>query len=406
MRSSNPSQQNTLRTSLRTANAAQLAACLQDARDRTITLFDRFAAAGLDQTHRVPPLDILNPPLWELGHIAWFAEWFVLRQAASSAPYDAQKSSLLTMGDDWFDANTVPHAMRWKRDLPSTGALKTYCFEVLDRLMEQLGRAGDDDASLYPYRLVLAYEDMRGEAFVSTLQALGLTLPEGMHDFSGSSWAQGDIRFAGGTITLGSPENKGFIFDNEKLAHPVRVPSFEMDATLISNAQYSDFVEDGGYQNARYWSPAGLAWLGQQARSAPLYWQPEGRSWRVVRFGQLCNLSSAQPVRHVNLYEAQAYCIWADRRLPTEAEWAFAAQSGHPAWRWGDLWEWTCSPFAPFEGFAPDAYREYSVPFFSTHQSVRGASFATPERLRSPQFRHFILPQRGDLLTGFRTCAA
>jgi ergothioneine biosynthesis protein EgtB len=295
--------------------------------------------------------------------------------------------------------------MRWKLDLPATGALKTYCFEVLDRVMDQLGRAGDDEASLYPYRLALAHEDMRGEAFITTLQTLGLKLPPSLSDFKGSSWAQGEIRFAGGTIRLGSEAGSGFMFDNEKYAHPQHVPSFVMDATLISNAQYADFVEDGGYQNARYWTPAGLNWLASQARSAPLYWQPEGRSWRVMRFGQLCTLSSAQPVRHVSLYEAQAYCSWAGRRLPTEAEWVFAVQSVHPAWRWGDLWEWTCSPFEPFAGFSADAYREYSAPYFSTHQSVRGASFATRERLRSPQFRHFSLPQRSELLIGFRTCA-
>lgn len=395
---------NPFQPSFRTASRLELARALQDSRDYTLALFDAFAAAGLDVSARVPPLDIVNPPLWELGHIAWFAEWFILREADSSAPAAAQRASLLTMGDDWFDSNTVAHRMRWKLDLPSAGALKTYCHEVLDRVLDKLERLADDDIALYPYRLALAHEDMHGDAFAYTLQTLGVALPPQLASLPSPSWAQGEIRFAGGTIELGSRSDAGFVFDNEKWAHACHVPSFTMDATLVSNAQYSDFIDDAGYQNPHYWSQAGQAWLMQQNSSAPRDWQRDGNFWRATRFGQLMTLSATQPVRHVSLYEAQAYCAWADRRLPLEAEWEFAALSGHPAFRWGDLWEWTCSPFSPYEGFTADAYREYSAPWFDSHQVLRGASFVTPARLRSPKFRNFYLPQRNDMFVGFRTC--
>jgi ergothioneine biosynthesis protein EgtB len=399
-------------TFLRNANAAQLAMGLQDARDYTLALFDHFAAAGFDRPARVPLLEIVNPPLWELGHIAWFAEWFILREAASSAPTDAQRPSLLTMGDDWFDSANVPHDSRWHLELPGAGALKTYCFEVLDRVLDKLGRVDETDAALYPYRLALAHEDMHGEAFAYTLQTLGLELAAHLATRAPTAWSQGEIRFAGGTIQMGSPADGGFIFDNEKYAHPVHVPSFTMDSTLVSNAQYGDFVNDGGYRIDDWWSPAGRAWrdtAGPNAskRQAPLYWQQEQESdtWRVVRFGRPATLSSNQPVRHVSLFEAQAYAAWAGRRLPTEAEWEFASLSGHPAFRWGDLWEWTCSPFEPYPQFAADAYREYSAPWFHTHQVLRGASFVTRERMRSPKYRNFYRPERNDMFVGFRTCA-
>lgn len=392
-------------SSFRNASAEELATALQDARHYTLLLFDRFSTASLDVSEHVPFFPIINPPLWELGHVAWFAEWFVLREAESSNPAAAQRPSLLTQGDDWFDSNTVLHRTRWQIDLPSAGALKTYCSEVLDRVLDKLAKleAGSD---LAPYQLVLAHEDMHGEAFAYTLQTLGLEAPPRINQTTVAPAPQTAIDFPGGTMTLGSASESGFVFDNEKWAHPVWVPAFKIDASLVSNAQYSDFIADGGYQKADFWSAAGRDWLMQQERCTPRYWQRDGLQWCTERFGQLTVISANQAVRHVSLFEAQAYCRWAGRRLPSETEWEYAALSGHAGFQWGGLWEWTCSPFAPYPGFVAGAYREYSAPWFGTHQVLRGASFATRPRMRSPKFRNFYLPQRDDIFVSFRTCAA
>ncbi|MBI1889393.1 MAG: ergothioneine biosynthesis protein EgtB [Burkholderiales bacterium] len=391
--------------SFRNFSPAELARAMRDARETTLALFDCFKAAGLDNPRQVPYLAIINPPLWELGHVAWFAEWYILREAASSAPASAKRSSLLTKGDDWFDSNTVPHKTRWSLDLPSTGALKTYCHEVLDRALDKLMHLENRHELLYPYRLALAHEDMHGEAFAYTLQTLGIKPPPMLANRRTRPWGQGEIRFPGQTIQLGSTPDLGFVFDNEKWAHPCYVPAFIMDSTLVSNAQFSEFVADGGYERAQFWSTAGRQWLIQQERSTPTGWQSDGKQWLAERFGELAVMAPHEPVRHVSLYEAQAYCAWAGRRLPTEMEWECAALSGHPAFRWGDLWEWTCTPFEPYPGFEADAYREYSVPWFSTHQTLRGASFATRERMRSIKYRNFYRPERNDIFVGFRTCA-
>src|SRR5205823_10810741 len=116
---------------------------------------------------------------------------------------------------------------------------------------------------------------------------------------------------------------------------------------------------------------AGRAWLMGQERSAPRYWHRAGSAWRHTRFGRELALDLNEPVRHVTLFEAQAWCAWAGRRLPLEEEWEFAATSRQPGFGWGQLWEWTASRFAPYPGFAPDRYREYSEPWFDSRQTLR-----------------------------------
>lgn len=397
-------------SSFRNAAPDQLAAAMQDARNYTLALFDRFLAAGMDDPAQVPYLPIINPPLWELGHIAWFAEWFTLREARSSHPAAAQHPCLLDAGDRWFDSGNVAHATRWTLDLPDTAVLQNYANEVFNRITDKLAHLPNDARALYPYRLVLAHEDMHGEAFAYTLQTLGLDLPPQLAGRILSpppqallSQAQTELRIAGGIIHLGSPPTDEFVFDNEKWAHPITLPAFTISATLVSNAMYKQFMVDGGYQKKQFWSDAGSAWLAANQRSAPRYWQRNGTLCQ--RFGTLMELPDNEAVRHLSLHEAMAYCRWAGRRLPTEAEWECAALSGHPHFRWGDLWEWTSSPFAPYPGFAADAYLEYSAPWFHTHQVLRGASFATRQRMRSPRYRNFFTPERDDIFVGFRTCA-
>ena len=388
----------------RNASPEQLAAALQHARDYTLALFDRFVSSGLDNMARVPYLAIINPPLWELGHIAWFAEWFTLREAATSHPATAKHPCLLAAGDRWFDSGNVAHATRWNLDLPDPAEVNQYAEAVFNRILDKLLTARHDAHALYPYRLVLAHEDMHGEAWAYTLQTLGLAMPVTLSLPTVAS--QTELHFAGGVFQLGSPATDEFVFDNEKWSHPVAIPAFAIDSDLVTNAQYKKFVEQGGYQHLQLWSDAGRAWLTATQRSAPRYWQRNGERWRCQRFGTWVDLPDNEPLCHVNYHEAQAYCHWAGRRLPSEAEWEWAALSGNSQFGWGNLWEWTQSPFAPYPGFSADAYLEYSAPWFGTHQVLRGASFVTQPRIRSPRYRNFFMPERDDIFAGFRTCAA
>ena len=406
-----------IQSSFRNASPAQLAAAMQDARNYTLALFECFQSHGLDDLGRVPYISIINPPLWELGHIAWFAEWFVLREAASSNPVTAKSPCLLNSGDRWFDSSLVAHSNRWTLDLPDTAVIKKYADEVFNRILDKLATVPNNAQALYPYRLVLAHEDMHGEAWAYTFQTLGLTAPPQLHErtlpgrtlpsrtLTGQKLPPKELSLQGGTFQLGSPPDHDFVFDNEKWAHPVSLPPFTIRPTLVTNAEYIEFMRQGGYQEMDFWSEAGRAWLAAKKRSAPCYWEPDGELWLCQRFGALMRLFDNEPVRHISLYEAQAYCSWAKCRLPTEAEWEFSAMSAGSHFRWGDLWEWTSSSFEPYPLFSADRYLEYSAPWFNTHQVLRGASFATQPRMASPHYRNFFTPERDDIFVGFRTCA-
>lgn len=396
-----------MKKSFRHASAQELALMLREAHDYTLSLFECFVSIRLDDPATLPVIRNFKPPIWDLGHLAWFAEWLVLRDASLlSVPSSPTKMrpSMLSKGDVWFAPHSVIHDVF--SALPKAAHLITYKNEVLDRVLDKLGRVANTDEALYPYRMALAFEDMHGEYWVALLQVLGLRAPMATERHICPPWAQSEINVPGGNLMMGSMPNNGFVFDSEKWSHLVYVPTFAIDSNLISNMKFAEFVEDDGYQRPQYWSTLGQHWLMQQERSAPINWTRDGNWWRCARFGRDISLSASEPIRHVCLYEAQAYCMWAKRRLPTEAEWEFATVSGHAALRWGDLWEWTCSAFEPYPGFAPEALTFNVDPeeAFVTHQSVRGASFATPSRMRSERFRNFLLPENCENLIGFRTC--
>jgi gamma-glutamyl hercynylcysteine S-oxide synthase len=324
-----------------------------------------------------PKLAIVNPPLWEIGHVGWFQERWCLRQRDDGS----LDESILPGADALYDSSAVAHATRWGLPLPGLAATRRYLDDVLGLVLARIEREPENERLAYFVRLSTLHEDMHSEAFHYTHQTHGYAAP-----FDAHAQSKGiDLAFPGGKIDLGARRGgKAFIFDNEKWAHEVEVRPFRISSTPVSNAQFLDFVETGG--------------------AAPRYWRKRDGGWEERRFERWVALEPSAPVRHVDWDEAQAWCRWAKRRLPSEAEWEFAARSGNPAFRWGDVWEWTATPFEPFPGFSADPYTDYSQPWFGTHMVLKGASFATPRRLVRPAFRNFYMPGRGDVFCGFRTC--
>jgi len=406
---------------------------LRDARRRT-----RLVTCDLEGPQLFgPKLAIVNPVLWELGHVAWFQELWCLRMRSD----ESLSESVLEGADALYDSAKVAHDTRWDLPLPELSATLSYQDRVLDRVLARLEREPDNEWFLYFVQLALFHEDMHAEAFHYTRQTLGYSDPLD-RDAAGKGALDGDVELRGGEFLLGATRNSGFHFDNEKWAHKVELRTFRIARAPVTNSQFLEFVRDEGYQRRELWSPEGWSW--KDRAPAPRYWVEHDGEWRERRFDKEVRLDGDLPVMHVNWHEANAYCRYAGRRLPSEAEWEVAASfcgDGRRRYPWGDsavnavpanlgrsgrvpvgefgqgdslagcrqmlgnVWEWTSSTFGPYPGFVRDPYAEYSEPWFGTHKVLRGGSFATPARLISNTWRNFYTPDRGDVFAGFRTCA-
>ncbi|MHB1143837.1 MAG: selenoneine synthase SenA [Thiobacillus sp.] len=372
--------------------ADQLIDRLAQARGRLRALIDRLPAGGW----LGPRAEHLNPPLWEYGHIVWFRERWCLR----ARPGGGFAPSQLAGADALYDSSAVPHDTRWDLPLLEAAAIDDYAQRVDAAVAARL-RSGFDDALAYFAELCLYHELMHIEAWWMAFQNLGYASPAWPRMACEPSATR--LAFAEGEAVLGSGPDEGFIFDNEKWRHAVPVPAFDIDAIPVTETAFAGFVEAGGYRDTSLWPEAGWAWRSANDASHPLYWRQAPGGWQVRRFDRWLPLDAELPMLHVNRFEAEAFAAWQGRQLPTAAQWLRAA--GHPGFHWGGAWEWLRDPFAPYPGFAPDPYQDYSEPWFHTHGELRGGGPLTDASLKRPGFRNFYLPHRRDPFAGFRTAS-
>lgn len=391
------------------ADAAQLRQHLLAARARTLALADDWQAALGDAHPGVPYAQERNPPLWELGHVAWFQEWWIARNRQRAAgvrcdPEHARPASLLPQADAWYDSSRVAHRLRWELALPDAAGTRDYLARTLAQTLELLdalpAHASDDE--LYFYRLVVLHEMMHAEASAYMGQGLGLPLRE-LQALAPQPAASG-LQLPAQRFVLGSSD-AGFAFDNELGAHEVQVAATRIDAQAVTWSRFLPFVEAGGYERQEYWSEAGREWLRGQAVRQPLYLRHGGAGWEQRVGASWQPLIGDRPAVHLGAHEAEAWCRWAGRVLPTEAQWECAALT-LPGFSWGQVWEWTASRFEPYPGFAAHPYRDYSAPWFGSRRVLRGACSATAPGLARPRYRNFFEPARRDIFAGFRSCAA
>lgn len=395
---------------------AALVEALRDSRRRTLSWTDDL----LEEQWAVPRRPGINPPAWELAHLAWFAEFWVLRgphRVTDAGSTRAARPPLHAGPDEWLDSSLIAHERRWAVPLPRD-RVRAMLDAQLAACIEAVPHAGDDRA-LYFHRLALFHEDMHAEAFAWMRAALGYPAPRGVALPRAGRPALTTVE--GGDVVLGGARMPpAFAFDNELPGSPTAVPSFEIDTAPVTTGMYLDFVEAGGYEHPDYWPGEAGRWRADEGRRHPERWRragggtlPAGSRWEARWFDRWQPLDPAQPMIHVNAFEAEAYCRWAGRRLPTAAQWEHAARStesgprdGTGAFTWGrSVWEWTASPFLPYPGFLAGPYKEYSTPWFGRHRELRGGAFTTHARLHDPRYRNFFMPHRSDIFAGFRTIA-
>ncbi len=384
-------------------------AALLAARRRTLALADDYQAALGTAYPGIWYAPELNPPLWELGHVAWFQEWWIARnreraRGVACDPAHARGSSLLPRADSWYDSSRVAHRTRWELPLPNAGATRHYLECTLSQTMELMDSLPPDagDNELYFFRLVVLHEEMHAEAATYMGQHLGIALRAG--EVPREHATHVELELPAQRFRIGS-DAAGFAFDNELQGHEVQVQDVRIDAQAVTWARFLPFVESGGYDNPTWWSDAGRAWLAGQPLRQPAHLRLGGSDWQQRRGGRWLPLNPLHPAVHLSAYEAQAWCCWAGRWLPTEAEWECAALT-LPGFGWGQVWEWTASPFEPYPGFTPHPYRDYSAPWFGSRRVLRGACPATSPLLAHARYRNFFEPHRNDIFSGFRSCCA
>ena len=429
------------------SQALELVDALLDTRQREVEVISGLSKDQLFGAQN----RIIEPPIWELGHVGWFQEHWILRNLDENEPIWPKAYKL-------YDSFNIPNAERWDLAFPNLKETNRYITDVLQKTISRLDGREVDSKEDFFYRLAINHEDMHSETMVHIRQTLGYTQPPIANARQtpivvDEKYELHDVAIPGGTYMLGATRDMPFVLDNEKWAHPVDIKPFKISATPVTMGQFQEFVEAGGYLDRGLWTDEGWAWREKEQATKPVYWEKDADGeWCVRVFDRVERLRPFLPMIHVNFYEAEAYCNWAGRRLPTEAEWELAASGtpnvnspgfseekrwfpwGNDAPTWemanldsaalgpidvralpngdsafglrqmmGNVWEWTADTFDTFPGFEIDPYETYSAPSFGKQKVLRGGCWVTRSRVIRNTWRNFYTPDRNNIYAGFRT---
>jgi ergothioneine biosynthesis protein EgtB len=351
----------------------------------------------------VQPVAFVSPPKWHLAHITWFWEQFVL--TVYKKDYQVYNDDFSYLFNSYYN-NVGKRVLRPTRGLmtrPSVAEVFAYRAYVDGQMKDLLSQPVTNELQEI-IEIGINHEEQHQELFVYDIKYILGHQPTFPVYGSGFELkpvtaAQKYIAIKEGVYEIGST-GEGFYFDNELNRHKVYLQNFEIATNPVTNGEYLEFINSGGYTNFNYWHDEGWHWINNNKISSPLYWHLIEGKWHEYDLSGLEELKPDRPVKHISFYEAFAYAEWKGMRLPTEFEWEVASQQ----FEWGQLWEWTNSAYLPYPGFnkAPGALGEYNGKFMINTMVMRGGSIATPHQHSRSTYRNFFHPDMRWMYSGIR----
>lgn len=388
----------------------------------------------------------MSPPKWHVGHVSWIYEAIMSKMDKNYQFYSEEFSEYL---NSYYQQFGIPHdkGLRGVVSRPTTDQIFQY-FNIVNQKVENFIKSkitSSEDARLIT--MGFHHECQHQELLIYDLQHL---LAEQYNPIQKQEkpiplkFEPKSIKINGGIFTMGFNGNN-FCYDIEMPEHKVYFDDYRIDVFPVTNRQYLEFINDGGYENYKFWLSDGWEKVQQNKWKAPMYWEKKDEKWVVRDFSGIHKINDNEPVCHVSYYEADAYCKWAGKRLPTEAEWEKAAcwnekekqktffpwgnekpnqknSNLYDSYIWapseigsypngvsnygchqmiGDVWEWTSSEFTGYPGFE-SGFDEYNDKWFANQKVLRGGSFATPNMSIRGTYRNFFRLDERWLFSGFR----
>ncbi len=391
---------------------------------------EALAAPLAPEDQVVQSMPDCSPTKWHLAHVSWFFETFLLLPHLPA--YEARHPQFAYLFNSYYVAAGERHP-RFHRGLitrPTVAEVAAYRAQVTEAML----RLFEVDAARWRVLAPLVeiginHEEQHQELILMDIlnlfscnplkPAYRPFQPGAVADAAPLEW----IGFEGGIRTIGH-DGAGFAYDNEGPRHDVLLRPFRLASRAVTDGEWIAFIEDGGYRRPELWLSDGYATVQQQGWTAPLYWEKGEEGWRAMTLSGERPVEPDAPVCHVSFYEADAFARWAGKRLPTEAEWEIAAgdappvgntlgsgflrprpaAGGPPAQMFGDVWEWTASPYAPYPGYRPveGALGEYNGKFMCNQFVLRGGACVTPDGHVRATYRNFFYPHQRWPFAGLR----
>ena len=366
-----------------------------------------FLCSGLTaEDSAIQPIIDVSPPKWHLAHTSWFFETFVLQKVSNA--YIVFNKNYNFLFNSYYEGigDRVPRNKRGNISRPGLQEILKYRQYVDEAMLQIMERNNLNKELLTIIELGLQHEQQHQELLTTDIKYILSTNPTfpaynnetktGVIEIVKENFW---LKFEEGIYDIGY-HGQDFCFDNELGRHKVFLHSYEVQKFPVSNREFLDFINDGGYQNYNLWLADGWEWVNTNNISAPLYWLYIEGKWKNFTLNGLQLHDLEQPVCHVNFYEADAYARWKDARLLTEFEWEIASKKI----TYGERWEWTNSAYLPYPYFtkAIGAIGEYNGKFMINQMVLRGGSIATPEGHSRPTYRNFFSPDKQWQYSGIR----